>query len=67
MKDEDFSMKTDGFVGLLPNREREKKLYRMLPFIGLIYRSFGKYRRENMEYCRLSEEEIIAWIKGENT
>ena len=53
--------------GLLPSREREKKLYRMIPFIGLMYRSFGKYRRENMEYCRRSEEEIIAWIKGENT
>ena len=48
--------------GLMPNREREKKLYRMIPFIGLMYKTFGKYRKENMRYLEESEKEIIDWI-----
>ena len=48
--------------GLLPNREREKKLYRMIPLIGLVYKSFGKYRRENLRYMEETEKEIIQWI-----
>ena len=36
--------------GLMPNKQREKKLYRMIPLIGLMYKTFGKYRKENMEY-----------------
>ena len=51
--------------GLMPNRSREKKLYRMILLIGLMYRSFGRYRRDNMEYFQKSEKEIIAWVKGE--
>lgn len=51
--------------GLMPNRQREKKLYRMIPLIGLMYRSFGKYRKENMKYFEHSEKEMIAWIKDE--
>lgn len=50
--------------GLMPNRQREKKLYRMIPVVGFMYRTFGKYRRENMKYFENSEKEIIAWIKG---
>lgn len=49
--------------GLMPNREREKKLYRMIPLIGLMYRTFGKYRKENLQYFEKSEKEIIDWIK----
>lgn len=49
--------------GLMPNREREKKLYRMIPLIGLMYRTFGKYRKENLQYFEESENEIIDWIK----
>ena len=48
--------------GLMPNREREKKLYRMIPLIGLMYKTFGHYRKENMEYFASSEQEIIEWI-----
>ena len=48
--------------GLMPNREREKKLYRMLPVIGLMYRTFGKYKKENIGYFEQSEKEIISWI-----
>ncbi len=48
--------------GLMPNREREKKLYRMIPLIGLMYKTFGKYRKENISYFESSEKEIIDWI-----
>lgn len=48
--------------GLMPNREREKKLYRMIPLIGLMYKTFGKYRKENLSYFERSENEIIDWI-----
>ncbi|MBR1797753.1 MAG: hypothetical protein IJ757_07065 [Clostridiales bacterium] len=51
--------------GLMPNREREKKLYRMIPLIGLMYKTFGKYRKENIGYFEKSEKEIIDWIKYE--
>lgn len=48
--------------GLMPNRQREKRLYRMLPLIGLMYKTFGKYRKENMEYFDNTEREVIDWI-----
>lgn len=48
--------------GLMPNRDREKKLYRMIPLIGLTYKTFGKYRKENIKYFEQSEKEIIEWI-----
>jgi len=50
--------------GLMPNKEREKKLYRMIPFIGLMYKTFGKYKKENMSYLESSEKEIIQWMQG---
>ena len=50
--------------GLMPNREREKKLYRMIPLIGLMYKTFGKYRKENLEYFAQAEKEIIDWVKA---
>ena len=50
-------------TGLMPNREREKKLYRMIPLIGLMYRTFGEYRKENLDYFEQSERAIVAWIK----
>ena len=49
--------------GLMPNRKREKKLYRMIPLIGIMYKTFGKYRRENLSYFEKSEKEIIDWIQ----
>ena len=48
--------------GLMPNRQREKKLYRMIPLIGFMYKTFGRYRKENMSYFKQSEQEIIEWI-----
>ncbi len=49
-------------TGLMPNREREKKLYRMIPLIGLMYQSFGKYRKDNLAYFAQAEKEIIDWV-----
>lgn len=48
--------------GLMPNRNREKKLYRLIPLIGLMYKTFGKYREENLRYFEESEKVIIDWI-----
>ncbi|MBR1529335.1 MAG: hypothetical protein IJ642_08555 [Oscillospiraceae bacterium] len=50
-------------TGLMPNREREKKLYRMIPLIGLLYRTFGRYKKENLAYFAQSEKAIIDWVK----
>lgn len=48
--------------GLMPNKQREKKLYRMLPLVGFMYKTFGKYRKENLRYLEESEKAIIDWI-----
>ena len=48
--------------GLFPNKEREKKLYRMMPLIGLMYKTFSKYKTENLSYIKQTEKEIIEWI-----
>ena len=50
--------------GLMPNREREKRLYRMIPLIGLMYKTFGKYKKENISYFDKSEKEIISWLNS---
>ena len=52
-------------TGLMPNRAREKKLYRMIPLVGLMYRSFGKYRKENLDYFEQSERAVIRWIRND--
>ena len=50
--------------GLMPNREREKKLYRMIPLIGLMYKTFGKYKELNISYFDNTEKEIIKWLNS---
>jgi pimeloyl-ACP methyl ester carboxylesterase len=52
------------FNGLMPNREREKRLYRMIPLIGLMYRTFGKYKDLNISYFDNTEKEIIKWLNA---
>lgn len=49
-------------TGMMPNKEREKKLYRLIPLIGFMYKSFGKHKKECMEAFAKSEEEIINWL-----
>ncbi|MBQ5310987.1 MAG: alpha/beta hydrolase [Oscillospiraceae bacterium] len=48
--------------GLVPNKDREKKLYTMMPFAGFAYRSFGKHLSQNMKYLEQTEHEIIEWL-----
>ena len=50
--------------GLMPNKKREVKLYMMMPFIGIIYRTFGKYLLSNIKYCKYAEKLIITQING---
>lgn len=50
--------------GLMPNRQREKKLYRMIPLIGLMYKTFGKYKDLNISYFDNTEKEIIEWLNS---
>lgn len=49
-------------LGMMPNRERERRLYRLMPLIGVMYRSFGKHRKECLEALAKSEREIITWL-----
>lgn len=49
-------------IGVMPDREREKKLYRMMPFISLMYHSFGKHKADCMDALEKSEREVIDWI-----
>lgn len=50
-------------TGMMPSKEKNKMLYRMIPFIGLMYKSFGKYRQECMEAFEKAEKEIIEFLK----
>lgn len=56
--------KVSHLTGMMPNREREKRLYRMIPLIGMMYKSFGKHKRECMGAFAKSEKEIINWLKA---
>lgn len=49
-------------TGMMPNRDREKRIYRLLPLIGLVYKSLGKHKKECMEALDKSEREIISWL-----
>lgn len=51
-------------LGMMPNKERNKWLYRMIPVIGLMYRSLWKHKAECLRALDESEKEIIKWIKG---
>jgi hypothetical protein len=50
-------------LGVTPNREREKWLYRMIPLIGLAYRQLRTNKKECMQALEESEMEIIRWLE----
>lgn len=52
-------------IGMMPNKERNKWLYRMIPIIGLMYKSFASHKSECMNALEQSEKEIINWILEE--
>ncbi len=49
-------------LGMMPNRNREKRLYRMMPFVGLMYKTFGAHKKEGLEALEHAEKEIIEWL-----
>ncbi|HKM34206.1 MAG TPA: acyl-CoA thioester hydrolase/BAAT C-terminal domain-containing protein [Lachnospiraceae bacterium] len=51
-------------IGVMPNKQQNKWLYRALPLIGLIYKSFGAHKKECTKALIDSEGEIIQWING---
>ena len=40
----------------------KRKLYRLIPLIGIMYKSFGKHKKECMVAFEQSEREIINWL-----
>jgi esterase/lipase len=50
-------------LGMMPNSEREKWLYRMIPLIGLAYRQFRTHKKECMQALEESEREILRWLE----
>lgn len=51
-------------TGMMPNRQREKWLYRMIPLIGVLYKSFGRYPQACMQALVQSEAEIVNWLNA---
>ncbi len=49
-------------TGMMPNRKREKLLYHLLPFVGFMYKSFGKHQKECLTAAIDAEKMIIDWI-----
>lgn len=53
-------------IGMMPSREKNKWLYRMIPLIGMMYKSLNTHREDCMKALEDSERQIIEWIKGGN-
>lgn len=51
-------------LGMMPNKERNKWLYRMLPVAGLMYQSLNRHREDCMRALEDSEQKIVEWILG---
>ena len=47
----------------MPSREHNPLLYKMIPLIGLMYRSFLENRTVCMNALEQSEREVMEWIK----
>lgn len=50
-------------LGMMPDKEKNKWLYRMLPLFGLMYKSFNKNREDCLKALEASEREIIEWLR----
>ena len=53
-------------IGVMPNRNRNKWLYRAMPIIGLMYKSIGAHKKDCIEALLASEKEVISWINDED-
>lgn len=49
-------------VGMMPDKRRNKWLYRMLPLIGMMYKSLNAHREDCLKALEASEKEIVGWI-----
>lgn len=49
-------------IGMMPNKERNKWLYRMIPLIGLMYKSLNVHREDWLKALSESEAKIIEWM-----
>ena len=49
--------------GMKPDEEENRILYKLIPAIGIMYRTFSKYRKENLSYMEQADCEIIQWTK----
>lgn len=50
-------------LGVMPSKEKNKWLYRMLPLIGIMYKSLNLHREDCMKALEDSERKVIDWIK----
>lgn len=57
-------------TGMMPNKEREKKLYRLIPLIGFMYKSFGKHKNSNHTLAEqkqeLLNENSVLWEENKD-
>lgn len=51
-------------LGVMPSKEKNKWLYRVLPLIGMMYKSLNLHREDCMKALEDSERKVIDWIKG---
>lgn len=54
-------------LGVMPSRERNPLLYKMIPLVGLMYRSLLENRTACMNALEQSEREIVEWIGNSKT
>lgn len=50
-------------LGIMPSKEKNKWLYRMLPLIGVMYKSINTHREDCLNALEDSEKKIIEWLK----
>ena len=60
-------MNSSHLLGVMPSRERNLMLYKMIPLVGLMYRSFLENRTACMNALDQSEREIVEWIGNSKT
>lgn len=51
-------------LGMMPSKEKNKWLYRMISLIGMMYKSLNTHREDCMKALEDSERKIIEWVKG---